>query len=72
MKRQDVDSSMLASVGYDAKTQTLEVEFNNGGVYQYFDVEEEVYKNLLSAESIGSYFYHNIRDDYDYSRIRRR
>ncbi len=72
MKRQDVDSSMLASVGYDEKTKTLEVEFNNGGVYQYFDVEKEVYETLMNAESLGSYFYHNIRDDYSYSRLRRR
>jgi hypothetical protein len=72
MKRQDVDSSMLASVGYDEKSKTLEVEFNNGGVYQYFDVEKEVFEKLMNAESLGSYFYHNIRDDYDYTRIRRR
>jgi hypothetical protein len=72
MKRQDVDSSMLATVGYDAKTKTLEVEFNHGGVYQYFDVSKKVYEELINAESVGSYFYHNIRDDYDYNRLRRR
>ncbi len=72
MKRKDVESSMLASVGYDEKTETLEVEFNNGGVYEYYEVEKEVYEKLLNAESLGSYFYHNIRDDYDYSRLRRR
>ena len=72
MKRTDVESSMLASVGYDEKSKTLEVEFNHGGVYQYFEVEKEVYEKLMNAESLGSYFYHNIRDDYDYNRVRRR
>lgn len=63
---------MLTSIGYDEKFKTLEVEFNSGGVYQYFDVEKEVYDDLMNAESHGSYFYHNIRDDYDYKRVRRR
>jgi hypothetical protein len=72
MKRQEVDSSMLDSVGYDEKTKTLEVEFTSGGVYQYFDVEKEVFEKLMKADSLGSYFYHNIRDDYDYSRVKRR
>ena len=70
MEREEVESSMLASVGYDAKTKTLEVEFNHGGVYQYRKVRKEVYQELLLAESIGSYFYHNIRDDYDYIQVR--
>lgn len=72
MKRQDVDSSMLASVGYDEKSKTLEVEFNRGAVYQYFDVEKEVYNDLINADSVGSYFNSCIRDDYDYNQIKRR
>jgi len=38
MKRQPVESSNLASVGYDAARQILEIEFNHGGIYQYYDV----------------------------------
>lgn len=43
MKRQSVESSNLASIGYDAENEILEVEFKHGGVYQYFDVPENVY-----------------------------
>lgn len=71
MKRIEVESSMLASIGYDSKKKILEVEFNHGGVYQYFDVSKRVYDELMSADSHGSYFYHNIRDDYQYGRIRK-
>ncbi len=35
MKREPVESSMIASIGYDANAETLEVEFNAGGLYQY-------------------------------------
>ena len=38
MKRQSVESSNLASVGYDEEKQILEVQFKHGGVYQYFEV----------------------------------
>ncbi len=69
MKRLSVESSNLASVGYDAQTQTLEVEFNHGGVYQYFDVPESEYEALMSASSHGSYFSANIRNDYEYQKL---
>jgi hypothetical protein len=56
MERVAVSSSNLSSVGYDAESQTLEIEFHNGGVYQYAGVPEEVYEGLLSADSQGKYF----------------
>ena len=69
MKRENVSSSNLASVGYDAENQILEIEFNHGGVYQYYDVPQDEYDSLMSASSHGSYFYHNIRDNYEYFKL---
>jgi hypothetical protein len=68
MTRTAVTSSNLRSVGYDDATRTLEIEFKNG-VYQYADVPLEVYQQLMSAASHGSYFIQNIRDAYSVSRI---
>lgn len=68
MKRQRVTSSSLRSVGYDESTETLEIEFHNGRVYRYYDVPREVYEELMSAESLGSYFVENIRDNFRYAR----
>lgn len=70
MKRQSVDSSNLASVGYDAAKEILEIEFNHGGVYQYFDVPESVYNELMDADSHGRYFISNINDVFEYQKIR--
>lgn len=50
MKRQSVSSSNLRSVGYDPETKTLEVEFQNGSVYQYFNVPPQVYKGLMTND----------------------
>lgn len=56
MQRIPVSSSNLASVGYDTVSQTLEIEFLNGSVYQYFRVPAHLYHSLMSAASHGSYF----------------
>ena len=48
---------------------TLEIEFTSSSVYQYFDVPEVEYRNLISAESIGKYFNQNIKDKYRCARI---
>lgn len=61
MERQSVESSNLASIGYDAENEILEVEFKHGGVYQYFDVPENVYEELMDADSHGQYFDRNIK-----------
>jgi hypothetical protein len=64
MERESVRSSNLKSVGYDDTNQILEIEFHHGGVYQYFGVSENVYDELMSANSKGSYFSSNIKNFY--------
>jgi KTSC domain len=59
MDRKAVDSSMLASIGYEAKTQTLELEFNSG----------EEFEGLMNASSHGSYARNNIIGDYAETRV---
>lgn len=69
MKRKSVESSNLASIGYDVAKQILEIEFNHGGVYQYFNVPQEVYDELMDADSHGKYFVANIKSHYRYSKV---
>jgi len=69
MERILVESSNLESVGYDEENEILEVEFKSGAVYRYYDVPPEVYEELMTADSHGSYFYWNIRDVFRYRRI---
>ncbi len=69
MKRESVSSSDLASVGYEKNDQILEIEFNNGGVYQYDCVPLDVYENLISAGSLGQYFHQNIKNIYSCTKV---
>ena len=59
--RQPVSSSDIASVGYDATTQILEIEFRATGVYRYFSVPAEVFATLNSSPSPGKYFRQTIK-----------
>lgn len=70
MKREKVNSSSIASIGYDPVSKMLEVEFNHGGVYKYMDVAFEEYEALKNAASIGNYFDTHIRDaGYPYVKV---
>lgn len=69
MNRQAVSSSNIASIGYDNDSQTLEIEFLNGGVYQYFDVPLHIYNGLMNASSHGQYLAENIKGNYRYSKV---
>lgn len=70
MIRKPVSSSNLRSIGYDLKSLTLEIEFHDGSVYQYFDVPESVYNALMSASSHGSFFHRHIKDRFQWAKIR--
>jgi KTSC domain len=69
MERTPVSSSSLASVGYAEETQTLEVEFKRGTVYQYFGVPRALHRALLDAPSVGQFFNANIRDVFPFDEI---
>ncbi len=63
--RQPLNSSALASAGYDPAAQILEVEFaGNGSVYRYYDVPETIYQSLISASSVGGYYNSSIRGQF--------
>lgn len=69
MKRNFVNSTNIRSIGYDIDESTLEIEFNNGRIYQYFGVTRSVYTDLQSTISKGRYFHLYIRGKFPYQRI---
>ncbi len=71
MQRTPVSSSQIRSVGHDESTNTLEVEFNNGAVYQYDSVPREVFLSLMNSGSVGSAFNRTIKNNpaYPYRRV---
>ena len=64
MQYQEVDSSSIAAVAYDARTMTLGIRFHGQREYHYSRVPAVEYQQLLTTESIGRYFVKRIRNEY--------
>ncbi|MEM9220216.1 MAG: KTSC domain-containing protein [Cyanobacteria bacterium P01_F01_bin.150] len=65
-----VRSTMAKAVGYNATEQVLQIEFKNGSVYQYDDVEPETWTELWESDSIGITFNDSIKGHYSSKRCR--
>lgn len=52
MNRIPVTSSNVVSIGYDAASQILEIEFKSA-IYHYTGVPADVHAELMSAPSAG-------------------
>ena len=56
MKREPINSSVIASMGYSPAERILELEFRQtGNIYDYFDVPPEEHAAFRCAESKGTY-----------------
>ena len=69
MLKESVASTNLMSVGYDEETETLEVEFLNGRIYQYYGVPNNLHDQLMQAPSKGQFFHNHVRNSYPFSRV---
>lgn len=71
MHRHLVDSTSLASIGYDSTDRTLEIEFKHGALYRYLNVPNDVFEALRAADSKGTFFNATIKDSYAFVRVSR-
>jgi len=69
MQKSWVHSSVLQSVGYDAVTKILELEFSEGGVYDYFNFSPRTFKKFINSGSLGHFFVKKIKGKYPELRI---
>jgi hypothetical protein len=70
MQRVPVRSTTLRSVGYDAATTTLEVEFRTGLIYAYENVPPALWQSFQATPSKGKFFNLLIRDRFRYHQVR--
>ena len=47
----------------------MEVEFNNGSVYQYHGVPEAIYDSCVQADSKGTFLNTQIKGHYGYTKL---
>ena len=63
------DSSNIYRIKYNDETYILEVEFNNGGTYEYYDVPITIWENFKLADSKGKFLHEYIKGNYRYSKV---
>jgi hypothetical protein len=65
-----IQSSNLKSASYNTLTKVLTTTFNNGSIYEYYDVPWELFTKFRMSESQGKYFNMNISRNYTYKKIK--
>ena len=69
MHRIPVSSTEISQVGYHEDSETLEIKFEHGGVYQFFNVPSNVYDELMKAPSKEGYYHSKIGERFPCLRI---
>ena len=70
MDREPVNSSMIASIGYDPLNGTLEIEFkSDSSIWNYFDFPEHLWNEFHYCESHGKYWHANIKKHFREARV---
>lgn len=61
-----VKSSNIDYIGFDVKTETLQIQFNNGNVYQYYNVPKPLFDDLINSSSKGKFAHRFIYFSFKY------
>jgi hypothetical protein len=70
IKMGSVESTYLASVGYDEKTSAMVVRFTDGAVIHYHKVSPRTYRAVVFAKSPGEKFTDLVCDKYDFTIVK--
>ena len=71
MTLETVRSSAIHAIGYDVEGRLLEIIFTGGGIYQFYNVPPDVFRDFAATESKGNYFQERIRGRYRHERLGR-
>jgi len=68
-----VKSSNIKAIGFlilehKTKIGTMRVKFKNG-TYDYNNVPEKIYKDMIEADSVGSYFFKIIKGKFPFNKL---
>ena len=74
VRLKEVVSSNISQVGYeitkaDEGLGILTVKFANGAVYEYDDVPEAVGAEIFTVESVGKFFFQQVRNYFSGRRV---
>jgi hypothetical protein len=65
-----INSSNLKFASYNTTSKTLTITFNNGSIYEYYNVPWIIFTKFRSAESQGRFFNTEIGKIYKYKKVK--
>jgi hypothetical protein len=69
MKRTAIAAQGIAQVGYEDGSEILEIEFTSGRVFQFFNVPQKMFNQLMVTPYKEVYYESNIYERFPYKRI---
>lgn len=60
---QKIHSGKLRALSYDPQKRNLRVQFDDGSLWEYSGVNEEVWRRLRNSGAAWSYFRDNIEEE---------
>ena len=66
----EIKSSNLKFASFDTTNKILKVTFNNGSIYEYYDIPWQIFTRFRMAESQGKYFNTEISKKYKFKKIK--
>ena len=66
----EIKSSNLKFAVYNTNTKTLTTTFNNGSIYEYYDLPWDIFTKLRMTESQGKFFNEHISRKYKYKKVK--
>ena len=62
-------SSVVAAMKYDAEHEILRIIYVSGDIYDYKNVPEDVYKEMKSSGSKGTYLNKKIKGNFEFEKV---
>jgi hypothetical protein len=69
MEMTPVESSNVESVGYDADSEELHVQFKGGGLYRYEGVPQETHTDMMGSDSIGKFIDQSVKGQFPFTKL---
>jgi hypothetical protein len=69
MEMKNINSGRLRSIGYDARTNLLQVQLDDGSMLQFIGVGDAVWRSLSNSGAAWSYYRDNIEEEFTAKRI---
>ena len=63
-------STVISDFSYDPATSILRVVFQSGNIYDYANVPQEVYNEMKSSFSKGSFLNQHVKGNYSCTKVK--